>query len=147
MSIDQILAKLPPVKWPQPPPAPTPQKLTHDEAQEQRKRWRLLLWRAQRGQCAWCRRQIDRPSIGTLDHVLPRALGGRDGLGNMLLMHGRCNAEKADGMPSDALWALLQGVNRHLTSGFSAGAEDVRRVLDALRDSGSRPEGENGEAG
>lgn len=36
----------------------------------------------------------------TLDHILPRAKGGRTRLSNLQLMHDDCNGEKKDSMPS-----------------------------------------------
>lgn len=47
----------------------------------------------------------DRP---TIDHCIPRALGGADRLGNILAMHKACNETKSDDAPTgcELIWLL-----------------------------------------
>lgn len=42
----------------------------------------------------------------SIDHVIPRSRGGGDHIGNMLIMHRRCNGAKADRQPNgcDRIW-------------------------------------------
>ena len=76
----------------------------------------LTLWRAQGGICAGCGKPL--PPFGqagvkrvdqlSIDHTVPRALGGVDRLGNMTCMHKLCNEMKTDDMPTgcEAIWLL-----------------------------------------
>ena len=71
-----------------------------------RARWRDLLMREQNGLCALCGHRIpplgDTASPGnvgfepTFDHILPRARGGDDALGNLRLVHRCCNHIRGD---------------------------------------------------
>lgn len=73
----------------------------------------LTLFRAQNGFCAGCGHRL--PPIGDLclivncpsiDHLIARARGGGDHIGNMLLMHSRCNSAKGDRPPTgcERIW-------------------------------------------
>jgi len=44
----------------------------------------------------------------SLDHVIPRSLGGSNGISNLRLSHHKCNHER-DAQQSRAPWALEQG--------------------------------------
>ncbi|WP_310533158.1 HNH endonuclease signature motif containing protein [Novosphingobium sp.] len=61
------------------------------------------LYDAQRGICASCGKKM--PPLGDLallhlvpsiDHVDPRSKGGGNHMGNMILMHAKCNSVKGD---------------------------------------------------
>ena len=45
----------------------------------------------------------------TLDHVIPRASGGRDAIGNFVVLHRKCNHRKdsAQATGCEVLWALV----------------------------------------
>lgn len=49
----------------------------------------------QGNRCAICGEYL-RPAEISLDHVVPKARGGRDSLDNFLLTHERCNQDKRD---------------------------------------------------
>lgn len=55
--------------------------------------------------------QVRRASI---DHVVPRSLGGVDKMGNMLASHSKCNGIKGDRMPNGCEMVWLQAVNARL---------------------------------
>lgn len=76
------------------------------------------LWRAQEGICAGCGKPlppmetaegtVSRHDRLSIDHTVPRALGGPDRLGNMTCMHRLCNEMKTNDMPTgcEAIWLL-----------------------------------------
>ncbi|EJL30086.1 HNH endonuclease [Novosphingobium sp. AP12] len=80
-----------------------------------------VLRKAQRERCGACGHRVppldvycapaNRP---TLDHVTPRAAGGRRILGNLLVMHQRCNATKADPRPTGCELLMLAAANARL---------------------------------
>lgn len=82
---------------------------------------------AQFGLCAICggvmRHSTNhRPGMGlsdrsTIDHVIPKALNGADELGNFTAVHGRCNTEKADALPTGCQLIFLLAVNARLGVG------------------------------
>jgi hypothetical protein len=109
--VAMIIAKLPPVEWPKPVVLPLTPLSSDDIAYEaNRKRFRELLWQAQDDRCARCGERMGRGGC-SLDHVQPLALGGRNWLGNLLLMHKPCNQKKANSPPSPALLRHLDRVN------------------------------------
>lgn len=59
---------------------------------------RRRLFDAQDGQCGACGYQMGEDV--TIDHVVPKALGGANHHSNYLAMHGKCNNAKADRMPN-----------------------------------------------
>lgn len=71
---------------------------------------REKLFAAQCGNCGLCGYAIGDAFRGTIDHVVPRRLGGKNA-GNMLLAHERCNNEKADRPPTQSEIDLLAAVN------------------------------------
>lgn len=70
-----------------------------------------VLRRIQAGTCPVCMHPI--LGLGTFDHVVPLSRGGKDA-GNLILMHGVCNQEKADRMPTGCELIWLAMVNAHL---------------------------------
>jgi 5-methylcytosine-specific restriction endonuclease McrA len=84
---------------------------------------RERLHRAQDGMCGLCGGEIVSPHMGTLDHVIPRALGGRN-LNNLLLAHERCNNAKADRVPTSAELETLARVNERLANADAANDRD-----------------------
>lgn len=59
-------------------------------------RARFALWRQQRGECPLCGRAIKwnaqiEDEAPTLDHIIPRSLGGCDHIDNLRVAHRRCN--------------------------------------------------------
>lgn len=78
----------------------------------QRRVLRRALRIAQSNRCALCGQPFadGRP---TLEHVNPRSNGGRH-RGNLVLTHLRCNAERADSLPSACLLIMLEAVNARL---------------------------------
>lgn len=82
---------------------------------------RRRLYDAQGGKCGICRGRMKRvfnsPKL-TFDHVWPksRAAAHQDDkfLGNLLLVHDRCNKGKDDSPPSPEQVEFLRAVNRSL---------------------------------
>ncbi|MED5546091.1 MAG: HNH endonuclease signature motif containing protein [Pseudomonadota bacterium] len=87
----------------------------------QRREKVAMLRRAQRKRCGSCGRRLapvgarcsaaNRP---TLDHVVSRAAGGANALGNLLVMHHRCNHAKADRPPNGCELLMLAAANARL---------------------------------
>ena len=83
---------------------------------------RNRIWRAQDGRCAFCGQRVradkanndDDPSI---DHVVPWALGGKDDMGNFVVMHQVCNTIKGRAMPNGCVLIWLLAVNARLGVG------------------------------
>jgi 5-methylcytosine-specific restriction endonuclease McrA len=76
---------------------------------------RRILHIAQSGICGSCGAVLDEiPAKGSLDHVVPRSLGGVDELGNLLLMHKICNAKKTNDAPTGCEMIFLLAVNAKL---------------------------------
>ncbi|MYL99591.1 hypothetical protein GR702_17660 [Novosphingobium sp. FGD1] len=80
-----------------------------------------LLRQAQRKRCGSCGGRV--PPVGarcsaanrpTLDHVVPRAAGGANAIGNLLMMHHRCNHAKADRAPTGCELLMLAAANARL---------------------------------
>lgn len=65
------------------------------------------LARAQRGRCAYCRRKLSTDTTH-VDHILPRAKGGRNHQKNLQLTCADCNIQKRDLLPED--FARRQGM-------------------------------------
>lgn len=64
----------------------------------------------ERSQPKWIR-PYDRPSM---DHTMPRAKGGKNGIGNITAMHSLCNSMKGDDMPTGCELIWLMAVNYRL---------------------------------
>ena len=69
--------------------------------------YRSRLFEAQDGRCFLCQRQMASP---TEDHVVPKALGGKN-RANRLLACGPCNVKKAHRKPYACELLMLQAVN------------------------------------
>jgi 5-methylcytosine-specific restriction endonuclease McrA len=54
---------------------------------------RSILWRRQAGLCKVCLEPIDNGEEVEEHHVLPRKLGGKDSIDNLLLLHGACHKQ------------------------------------------------------
>lgn len=63
------------------------------------KRYFKVLLYDQNPNCAGCKKPFSSLKEVTLDHILPRALGGRTRLANVQLMHPDCNNKKSDKRP------------------------------------------------
>lgn len=78
-----------------------------------------VLGRIQGYICPLCGEPIVRDKRGRLinysaDHVVPRARGGIDALGNLVLAHRRCNSGKGDREPTGCEMIWLTFVNLEL---------------------------------
>jgi 5-methylcytosine-specific restriction endonuclease McrA len=58
--------------------------------------------------CHWCGRDLS-PDEATLDHRVPRSLGGSNGRGNLVLACAPCNQAKGAMMPHQFWVALASG--------------------------------------
>ncbi len=74
---------------------------------------RKMLAAAQDGHCALCGKDLgeDRP---TIDHCIPKFMGGADKLGNLLAAHGECNGAKSNDAPTGCEMVWLLAVNARL---------------------------------
>lgn len=79
-------------------------------------RFRSRMIDVQRGRCVRCGERLDlsRQAITratrdapTIDHVVPQTEGGADTLGNLIVLHRKCNWRKADRRATgcEVLWA------------------------------------------
>lgn len=95
--------------------------LRHGEFDWSKSRARDLLWEAQDGRCLRCNTRLHsryrHPNDGdrdTIDHVDPKARFGLDALGNIALMHHKCNAAKGSRAPTEAERVGLAAINAKL---------------------------------
>ncbi len=59
--------------------------------------------------CQWCRRHASEPGVKlTIDHLLPRALGGDNATENMFTACAKCNFKRQD-RPVTFMFRLLLG--------------------------------------
>lgn len=58
------------------------------------KSWRGVVAERDGGECWLCGKALD-VERATLDHVLPRSMGGQDALDNLRLAHFRCNVRRS----------------------------------------------------
>lgn len=68
--------------------------------------------------CGICLKDIASIESATLDHILPRSLGGRTRLANLQLAHKRCNGNKSNNLPKGLPhnWRyLMKGLDRYKT--------------------------------
>ena len=63
-----------------------------------KKFYRLSLY-DQNPMCWGCGKDIDSVDRATLDHIVPKSLGGRTRLMNLRLMHKRCNSARNNRLP------------------------------------------------
>lgn len=102
------------VKRGKPPSPTTPRKdRRRPRAVQTSDPMRVHLYHAQDGNCGLCGYPLGDPVRETIDHVIPRALGGRN-VGNRLLAHGACNNQKADRPPTFHELETLARVNERL---------------------------------
>lgn len=87
-----------------------PSPFKSPDSREQAKR---LLARAQGGLCGVCGCPMA-PEDRSLEHVLPRARGGRRSWGNLTLSHVRCNLAKGRRAPTGCELIWLEAVNARL---------------------------------
>lgn len=96
-----------------------------------KRRAKIYLYRQQRSLCFCCRRTMwnnhskiqarsGRDDAYSLEHVIPRALGGLDLLWNTAVSHRSCNTERGARLPTDQEMTLLLEIH---------GPEAVRRML------------------
>lgn len=50
-------------------------------------------------ECPWCKRPITGQQDLTIDHIVPKAMGGTDNIENLQPMHKECNSLKGCSMP------------------------------------------------
>lgn len=97
------------------------------------------LLKKQQGRCLWCGlyfRPEDEPEV---DHIIPRALGGRDGYHNWQLLHRHCHdAKTADDLAemrrTEQIVAEIRGVNeKHQAAEEPCDSKGSRTVLEPSR--------------
>jgi 5-methylcytosine-specific restriction endonuclease McrA len=74
---------------------------------------RAKLWCSQFGHCAICGKKIRSLLHVTIDHVVPRSLGGSNEW-NRVAAHKRCNEGKSDRAPNGCELLWLDVVNTRL---------------------------------
>ena len=78
---------------------------------------RDILIRHQRNICAICGGEMEDGTMdgrASLDHVIPKALGGADRLGNLVAAHRGCNGKKGSDPPTGCTLVWLLVVNNRL---------------------------------
>lgn len=70
---------------------------------------RYKLLKQQGSRCCYCRRHVD-AEVATLDHIVPRCLGGTSHRRNLCVACRNCNAKKANKPPHVWLNELAQGL-------------------------------------
>lgn len=75
---------------------------------------RRVLWRCQKQICGLCGTPIRRAWQVSIEHVVPRCLGGALGFGNVIGAHGECNRRKGGRMPTGCELIWLLAVNARL---------------------------------
>ncbi len=73
-------------------------------------RWDLF--DAQEGICAICGELI--LQVVSIDHVIPKSMGGQDMPGNLVATHMRCNGDKSNNPPCGCQLIWLLSVNARL---------------------------------
>ena len=56
---------------------------------------KATLLRSQKGRCPWCGLFFKQEDDVEIDHIIPRAKGGRDVYTNLQLLHGHCHDQKS----------------------------------------------------
>lgn len=78
--------------------------------QKKRTRWRRCkrgyLYQLQGGRCYYCGEMLEYEHC-TIDHVIPRSLGGTRELGNIVVACVSCNQAKGDRLPDDPVVLAL----------------------------------------
>lgn len=98
----------------------SPPPLSTRDRQRAKRAIRRLLRRLQGELCPACGSHLassspDQPHWGpTIDHVIPRALGGWDAPGNLLAVHLVCNRRKAHRKPTGCEIIWLLAINNRL---------------------------------
>lgn len=75
-----------------------PQELADFSRADLERFFRVTLWDKSRI-CKGCGKRIKQFEDASLDHILPRSMGGRTRLSNLQLMHGGCNHRKGNKVP------------------------------------------------
>jgi 5-methylcytosine-specific restriction endonuclease McrA len=78
---------------------------------KQRTRFRAALLEMHGPNCWLCNKRI-RNETPTLDHVVPRALGGRNVLENLRLAHERCNMKRGSAKVPELLLTRAMRLDR-----------------------------------
>lgn len=78
---------------------------------------RKALWKAQHGVCGICGYPILDGEMRTVDHVIPKAMGGADMVGNFVIAHSDCNSDKAARPPNGCELVWLLAVNARIGFG------------------------------
>jgi len=56
---------------------------------------KAILLRNQKGKCPWCGLFFKLEDDEEIDHIIPRAQGGKDVYANLQLLHGYCHKQKS----------------------------------------------------
>jgi hypothetical protein len=101
---------------------------------------RTTVYQRDAGQCHYCGRVVPLDE-GTLDHVLPESLGGRDANWNLVWSCAPCNTAKGQRWPTCMCDFCLHAVNEHNHLGLRPSASpapltyrigDVLNIEEAL---------------
>lgn len=78
-------------------------------ATDEKRKMRIKMFDRQRGKCCYCSKpmtlQQGQPDSATLEHVIPKSLGGLLERGNVKAAHFKCNVERGNtmGLPKELL--------------------------------------------
>jgi 5-methylcytosine-specific restriction endonuclease McrA len=90
---------------------------------------RRNLWQRDGGICQYTGRKLA-PHEGNIDHVIPRARGGKTSWDNCVLAHKEINSRKADRLPHEAGLRLLKPPSAPKTLPASAFIQNLHNVAD-----------------
>lgn len=96
-----------------------------------RARIRREVWEACQGRCVYCAELLSRNAM-TLDHVLPRARGGRNARSNLVAACEGCNTAKGDAAPRDWWTGMPEAAVSFLLLARAAAARLRRLAARAL---------------
>ena len=77
------------------------------------------------GRCFYCGRRLSLRNF-TLDHFLPRAAGGGDGVFNLVTCCGSCNEIKGAALPEDGAELMAELFIRAVEDGFITGGDAAK---------------------
>jgi hypothetical protein len=90
------------------------------------------IWERDGGRCVWCSREAW-PRDRTVDHLLPRSRGGRDGAHNLLPACKRCNRARRS-------QAVVAYARQRARDGRTVRVDVLVRGLERLAAEGTEPE-------
>lgn len=70
------------------------------------------LFKVQKGKCPYCNKKLNKSDISK-EHIIPKSLGGCNHIGNLCLVHKKCNNKRGNDMNNEKFIKL---VHKRLTT-------------------------------